>query len=71
MVLATAGVVKALLALSGTDLEEIKRSFRQRIDAQKKIFLLQLHPRLSEYLGFAYNLYIHGPYSPTLAKDEH
>jgi len=68
LVLATAGVVKTLLALSGTDLEEIKRSFRQRIDAQKKICLLQLHPRLSEYLGFAYNLYIHGPYSPTLAR---
>ena len=27
-----------------------------------------MHPRLSEYLGFAYNLYIHGPYSPTLAR---
>lgn len=43
-----------------------KESFDDRLKSQKKIYLLQ---SLGTNLGYDYNWYIHGPYSPTLADD--
>lgn len=40
-------------------------SLDDRIIAQKKVFLLQ---ELGINLGYSYNWYIHGPYSPTLTS---
>jgi len=63
-----AGVVKALLLASNVDVGQLKSSFSVRLESQKKIFLLQLHPELTDKLGFRYNLYVRGPYSPDLAR---
>lgn len=40
-----------------------KESFADRLVAQKKMYLLQA---LGSDLGYQYNWYLHGPYSPTL-----
>jgi len=40
-------------------------SFADRLICQKKIYLLQV---LGSDLGYKYNWYIHGPYSPTLTN---
>ena len=40
-----------------------KDTFDDRIICQKKIFLLQ---SLGTDLGYTYNWYVHGPYSPSL-----
>lgn len=41
-----------------------KDTFDQRLLSQKKVFLLQ---ELGVDIGYSYNWYIHGPYSPNLA----
>lgn len=43
-----------------------KESFDDRLKSQKKVYLLQ---SLGTNLGYDYNWYIHGPYSPTLTDD--
>ena len=42
-----------------------KETFEDRLSAQKKIYLLQ---RLGIDLGYSYNWYVHGPYSPELTN---
>ena len=42
-------------------------SFEKRLRTQKIVYMLQLHPDFRSYLGYYYNLFIHGPYSPALA----
>lgn len=59
--------LKALLQLSGVDASQIAKKFATRLESQKKVFLLQLHPSMSNLLGYSFNMYIRGPYSPTLA----
>lgn len=45
------------------ELEISKDNFDERLIAQKKIYLLQ---ELGTDLGYKYNWYVRGPYSPTL-----
>ena len=59
--------LKALLELSGVDVSQVTRKFAIRLEAQKKVFLLQLHPSISDILGYSFNMYIRGPYFPALA----
>lgn len=42
-----------------------KENFDDRLICQKKIYLLQ---SLGTDLGYTYNWYVHGPYSPSLAN---
>lgn len=52
------GIVFQKLAIS-------KENFDDRLICQKKIFLLQ---SLGTDLGYIYNWYVHGPYSPSLTN---
>lgn len=60
--------LKALLELAGVDVSQITERFATRLESQKKVFLLQLHPSLSGFLGYSFSLYIRGPYSSALAS---
>lgn len=51
-----------LKRLGGLDLQ----SFRGRLILQKTVYLLQA---FGFYLGYRYNWYLYGPYSPDLTKD--
>jgi uncharacterized protein YwgA len=60
--------LRALLELSGVDVSQITKRFSTRLESQKKVFLLQLHPKMSGMLGYSFNMYVRGPYSPPLAS---
>lgn len=53
------GIVFQKMAIS-------KESFDDRLMSQKKIYLLQ---SLGTDLGYTYNWYVHGPYSPSLTNN--
>ena len=44
------------------------RSFEKRLEIQKKVYMLQLNSEFRRYLGYYFNLFIRGPYSPGLAR---
>jgi len=64
----TKASLKALLELSGVSVSQIAEKFAVRLESQKKVFLLQLHPSLVKYLGYYFGMYIRGPYSRGLAS---
>jgi len=56
---------KALACLRAAGLNPQIDSFEDRLKIQKGVYLLQ---KLGVQTGFSYGLYVHGPYSPNLAK---
>ena len=63
-------VLKALLEAWNVDTSKLARKdedgLNERIKAQKLVYLLQ--NRVGKYF-YQYNIYVHGPYSPSLSQD--
>jgi hypothetical protein len=56
------------LAADGLGLDFKIGSFRDRLILQKAIYLVQA---AGVHLGYYYQWYLHGPYSPSLTRDEY
>ncbi len=62
-------VLKALLEAWNIDISKLasrEDGLNERIKAQKLVYLLQNRKRKCFY---QYNIYVHGPYSPSLSRD--
>ena len=62
--------VRWLIRLLGVGPKKLIKpaSFDHRLKVQKAAFLLN-HLRVSPFTNYAFSLYLHGPYSPSLAED--
>jgi uncharacterized protein YwgA len=62
--------VRWLVRLLGISPKELvgPASFTHRLKVQKAAFLLN-HLKVSPFTDYVFNYYLHGPYSPGLAKD--
>ena len=64
------GEVRWLIRLIGVTPRKVveSSSFNHRLKVQKATFLLN-HLRVKPFTDYAFNFYLHGPYSSSLAKD--
>ncbi len=61
--------LKFFIGCMGIKEGDIEANFRTRFEIQKRIRLLQTHPQICKYIDYDFNLYLRGPYSPSLAED--
>ncbi|MGC9107083.1 MAG: hypothetical protein ACP5IE_02690 [Infirmifilum sp.] len=60
-------IVLAILKYAKSDLHlDVKNSFDDRLRLQKYVFIME---KLNLNLGYSFNQYLRGPYSPALAMD--
>jgi len=64
------GELAWLVRLLGLSVEELldPNSFENRLKVQKAVFFLR-HLGVKPYTDYEFNMYLRGPYSPTLAQD--